>query len=205
MGAEEFVPEEADLPELARASQGCRGCELYQRATQTVFGRGPGQAALMLVGEQPGDQEDRQGSPFVGPAGHLLDECLERAGLDVEQLYITNAVKHFKFEMRGARRLHKKPSAREVGACRPWLLAEIDVVRPDLIVALGATAAQTLLGPAARITRDRGRALDGPEGRRVLVTIHPSALLRMTDADEKDAEIDRFVEDLLRARELVAS
>ena len=164
--AADFLPPVSTLPALRQAASGCRGCGLYRYATQTVFGEGPARARLMLVGEQPGDQEDRAGHPFVGPSGRLLDEALEEAGIDRDAVYVTNAVKHFKFVRQELtrRRLHKKPAAREVRACRPWLEQEVKVVRPVLIVALGSTAAQSLLGPAFRVTRERGRVVESPAG-----------------------------------------
>ncbi len=161
--AAEFLPERRDdLAALRSASAGCQGCALYEQATQTVFGVGDPHAAVILVGEQPGDREDIEGEPFIGPAGALLDRALDEAGLDRTTLYVTNAVKHFKFERRGKVRLHKKPGSREVAACKPWLLAEIDAVRPEIIVCLGATAAQALLGVEFRVTKQRGQIMPGP-------------------------------------------
>lgn len=197
MGAEEFLPDRAvDLDALREASAGCQGCDLYARATQTVFGEGDGHARVMLVGEQPGDREDLEGAPFVGPAGRLLDEALERAGVDRGATYVTNAVKHFKWEARGKRRLHKKPSSREVAACRPWLLAEMAAVRPEVVVCLGATAAQSLLGPQFRVTRQRGQVFPGPDGTRITATVHPSSILRAEDEASRVREMDQFVADL---------
>lgn len=197
MGAEEFLPDRAvDLGALREASAGCQGCDLYARATQTVFGEGDGHARVMLVGEQPGDREDLEGAPFVGPAGRLLDEALERAGVDRGATYVTNAVKHFKWEARGKRRLHKKPSSREVAACRPWLLAEMAAVRPEVVVCLGATAAQSLLGPQFRVTRQRGQVFPGPDGTRITATVHPSSILRAEDEASRVREMDQFVADL---------
>jgi len=181
-GARPFVPERPTLPALARAVQQCRGCDLYRNATQAVLGAGAPGARLLLVGEQPGDKEDLAGEPFVGPAGKLLDELLEAAGIARREIYLTNAVKHFKWEPRGRMRLHRKPTLREVTACRPWLEAEIAVVRPRGIVCLGATAYQALMGSKARVTRDRGRFFDMPWGGWVTPTLHPSAVLRMPDA-----------------------
>ena len=197
MSAEEFLPEEADdLERLRQASTGCRGCELYARATQTVFGEGDPHAQVMLVGEQPGDREDIEGAPFVGPAGPLLDEALERAGIDRGSVYVTNAVKHFKWEARGRRRLHRKPSSREVQACRPWLTAEMAAIRPEVVVCLGATAAQALLGPSFRVSRQRGEVFDGPDGARITATVHPSSILRAEDEQTRQEEMERFVADL---------
>lgn len=191
-----FVPATDNLRELTEASKGCRGCDLYHNATQTVFGEGEPRARLMLVGEQPGDQEDLSGHPFVGPAGQLLDQALADAGVDRGQAYVTNAVKHFKWLPRGKRRIHNKPNSGEIRACRPWLEAEIAVVQPEVIVLLGATAAQTLLGPQFRVTRDRGRLLSDERAGALLATIHPSALLRIEEADERHAAYDAFVADL---------
>ena len=193
--ARAYFPERVSLTSLRRAAAGCRGCDLWSRGTQTVFGAGPRRASLMLVGEQPGDQEDRIGRPFVGPAGRLLDDALERAGIDRGGAYVTNVVKHFKWVERGKRRMHQKPSAREIGACLPWLEAEIEVVKPNALVLLGATAAQAVLGPRVRVTRDRGRFLTSALAPYVVATLHPSAILRMDQA-EREEELDRFVEDL---------
>src|ERR1051325_3355985 len=183
LSAAAFLPKTRSIRSLARAAEDCRGCPLFENATQTVFGRGSSSARLVLVGEQPGDQEDKQGEPFVGPAGRLLDKALEEAGSDRQQTYITNAVKHFKWVPRGKRRLHAKPSSREIKACRPWLDAEIAAIHPDLIVCLGATAAQSLPGPAFRITRQRGQILHDVGEYAMLATYHPSALLRAPDED----------------------
>jgi DNA polymerase len=197
------VPANHDLGVLRQAVAGCRGCSLWQRATQAVFGEGPARAPLMLVGEQPGDQEDRHGEPFVGPAGRVLDQALEQAGIDRDAVYVTNAVKHFKWEERGKRRLHKKPNAVEVAACRPWLEAEIDSVQPEVIVGLGATAAQSLLGGAVRVTRDRGHPIESDQ-RQVVLTVHPSAILRIQEPLERRAGMDGLVADLTTAWELVS-
>lgn len=191
-----FVPQERNFPILRDAVQHCKGCDLYRNATQAVFGEGPTHAPVMFVGEQPGDQEDRQGHPFVGPAGRIWDQALDEAGIDRLKTFVTNAVKHFKFEERGKRRLHKKPLSSEIEACRPWLEAELDLVQPRLVVALGATAAQALAGPDVRITRDRGQWRKLPENRQLLMTIHPSFLLRQQDEESKEQEYARFVEDL---------
>ncbi|HXH22072.1 MAG TPA: UdgX family uracil-DNA binding protein [Dehalococcoidia bacterium] len=191
-----FVPPTGDLGELRAAAAGCRGCELYKRGTQTVFGAGPGHARLMLVGEQPGEQEDVQGAPFVGPAGKMLDRALERAGLDRQQLYVTKAVKHFKWEPRGKRRIHSTPRESEVRSCRPWLEAEIGAVQPALIVALGSTAASAVFGPGVRVMRDRGQVLDTRFGVPGLVTVHPSALLRAPDEASRQQAFAALVRDL---------
>jgi uracil-DNA glycosylase len=191
----EFLPPQEDLASLRAAAKDCRGCDLYREATQVVFGEGPAHATIFLVGEQPGDREDLRGKPFVGPAGQLLDKCLESAGVDRGKVYITNAVKHFKWEPRGKIRLHKKPNSLEIAACRPWLDQEIAAVRPAIIVCLGATAAQDLLGSNFRLTKHRGEILPTPIGA-VTATIHPSAILRMPEPDAKEAEIAILVNDL---------
>ncbi|MGI5284269.1 UdgX family uracil-DNA binding protein [Nonomuraea polychroma] len=193
--AAEFLPDQLDLESLRRAAAGCQGCGLYRNATQTVFGEGPGQATFMLVGEQPGDQEDRQGHPFVGPAGRILDKGLAEAGIPRDDVYVTNAVKHFSFVPRGKRRIHQKPTAAEVAACHPWLDAELAVVDPAVIVVLGATAAQALLGRTFRVTQHRGEPM--PLGNALAVaTIHPSAVLR---APDRDAAYAGFLSDLQAA------
>jgi uracil-DNA glycosylase len=198
-GAEQFLPDSKDLASLRAAAASCRGCDLYERATQTVFGRGPDSASLMLVGEQPGDVEDTEGTAFIGPAGKLLDRALGDAGLEGADLYVTNSVKHFRWkESRGKRRIHEKPGAAQAAACRPWLGAELAAVRPRVVVALGATAAGSLFGPTFRLTQHRGTPLDWPpekgdfagDGTPVeaaVATIHPSAVLRATDDDRKAA------------------
>ena len=191
----EFLPPRRDLSSLRAAAKDCRGCDLYRQATQVVFGAGPAPATIFLVGEQPGDREDVEGKPFVGPAGKLLDKCLESAGVDRGKVYITNAVKHFKWEPRGKIRLHKKPSSLEIAACRPWLDREIAAVRPRIIVCLGATAAQDLLGSDFRLTKHRGEVFPTSNGP-VTATIHPSAILRMPEPDAKEAEIASLVSDL---------
>jgi len=175
------------IKQLREAAAGCRECPLWRGATQTVFGEGPARAKLMLVGEQPGDREDLEGHPFVGPAGRLLDAALDELGLDRKAIYVTNAVKHFKYELRGKRRMHKTPAQREVEACNHWLDAEIAAVRPDAIVALGATAARALLGRPVAVTRERGQWIKREDGCRVLITLHPSALLRLHDEDRAAA------------------
>jgi uracil-DNA glycosylase len=196
-----YLPERPTLPRLRKAGAGCRACALWQTGTQTVFGEGPARAEVMLVGEQPGDQEDKQGRPFVGPAGRVLDEALELAGIDRGRTYLTNAVKHFKWEARGTRRIHAKPAWSEQMACKPWLEAELAVVRPRVLVCLGATAAQSLLGKQFRVTKERGRWLESDLAPHVTATIHPSAILRQRDRESRQKEMDAFVADL----ELVAS
>ncbi|WP_043624811.1 UdgX family uracil-DNA binding protein [Nonomuraea candida] len=194
-GAAEFLPDRLDLDHLRTAAARCEGCGLYRDATQTVFGEGPRQARYMLVGEQPGDQEDRRGHPFVGPAGRVLDRGLEEAGIARDDVYLTNAVKHFSFTPRGKRRIHQKPTAAEIDACRPWLDAELAVVRPRVVVVLGATAARSLLGREFRVTRHRGEPV--PLGDALAVaTVHPSAVLR---APDRDAAYAGFLADLQAA------
>jgi uracil-DNA glycosylase family protein len=193
--AAKLIPPRASLAVLRAAARDCTACPLHARATQTVFGEGPAHAALLLVGETPGDQEDRTGRPFVGPAGKLLDRCLEAAGIAREAAYVTNVVKHFKWTARGKRRLHGKPNAMEIRACEPWLEAEIAAVKPKVIVCLGATAAQALLGADFRVTRQRGGFVPSTLAPHVLATVHPSALLR-GDPARREAEIERFVADL---------
>ncbi|OBF35157.1 uracil-DNA glycosylase [Mycobacterium sp. ACS1612] len=201
MTAADFVPDSRDLAILAEASHGCKGCDLFLNATQTVFGAGARDAEMMLVGEQPGDQEDKAGAPFVGPAGRLLDKALAAAGVDRDRLYVTNAVKHFKFAQaeRGKRRIHKTPSRTEVVACRPWLFAEMMSVEPDVVVLLGATAAKSLMGNDFRLTQHRGEALHLPETEdldpRVAVTVHPSSVLRGPPEDREKA-FEGLVSDL---------
>jgi uracil-DNA glycosylase family protein len=192
----ELIPPSPTLPTLQRAAAKCQACDLYRDATQTVFGEGAPDAVVMLVGEVPGDQEDRQGRPFVGPAGRLLDQALADAGIDREQVYLTNTVKHFKFERRGKVRLHKKPNAEQVHACFPWLEAELQVVRPRVLVLLGATAAQALLGSSFRVSRQRGEFLDSDLAPRVLATVHPSSILRAPDDQARALAYKGFVADL---------
>src|SRR5437773_4177507 len=194
--AKPFLPRVLTVPSLARAAQRCEGCPLFQRATQTVFGEGPATARVMMVGEQPGDSEDRQGKPFVGNAGKLLDRALDDAGVDRAQVYVTNAVKHFKWIERGKRRIHQKPNALEINACRPWLEAEISAIHPDVIVCLGATAAQSLMGRQFRVTADRGKFFEMPWARYVTATVHPSSLLRIKEHEDRRNEYRRFVKDL---------
>lgn len=199
--ARPFVPEKADLAALKQAAQGCRGCDLYRDATQAVFGEGSPKARIVMVGEKPGDKEDIEGKPFVGPAGRMLHKAMLEAGIDPKDVYITNAVKHFKFERRGGRRLHKKPSGPEIAACRPWLEAELDLIRPSIVICLGATAAQALLGKDARVTKIRGDFQKREAAQYITATIHPSALLRMPEEEKRHEEYRRFVEDLRRSRE----
>jgi len=201
-GARDLIPGEPTIAALQKAAAGCTACPLYRNATQTVFGEGPERAAIMLVGEQPGDAEDLAGHPFVGPAGKLLDRCLEEAGIDRSRTYVTNVVKHFKWVPRGPRRIHSKPGAVEIEACLPWLEAEIARVAPRIIVALGATAAQALFGRAVRVTRDRGQLLPTDLAPYALATVHPSALLRAPDEETRRREILRFLEDLRKVAEI---
>jgi DNA polymerase len=191
-----FVPASQDLEVLRESVRGCRGCSLYLHAKQAVFGEGPKSARVMLVGEQPGDKEDKAGHPFVGPAGRILDEALAAAGIDRGATYVTNAVKHFKFEERGKVRLHKRPKPGEIRACRPWFLAELAAVRPRVVVLLGATAAQALLGSDFRVTRDRGKALSSEFASVLIATVHPSSILRAPDDAARKAAFEAFVEDL---------
>jgi len=202
-GAERFLPDRLSLPALREAARRCRGCPLYRDATQTVFGAGRRSAHLMLVGEQPGDEEDKAGLPFVGPAGRVLDEALEAAGIDRLDVYITNVVKHFKHLIKGWRRWHKKPSKRDIDACRAWIEKEIEVVQPAVLVCLGATAAQALLGPSIRVTVDRGRDLPTPLAPHALVTIHPSAVLRQPTSEDRRQALRELTADLKRAAALV--
>ena len=196
MTAADFIPERRTLTALREAAANCRGCSLYRNATQTVFGEGPRSAEVVMVGEQPGDQEDRRGKPFVGPAGRVLGEALEEAGIDRGDVYITNVVKHFKFQTRGKRRIHKRPSMAEVAACRPWLEAELQAIRPTALVALGATAAQDLFGRSFRVTKQRGRPLDSDLARLVMASVHPSSILRAPDEETRREEYGLFVADL---------
>src|SRR5215203_321834 len=187
--AAEFLPPSRSLKALEEAAEGCRGCDLYKDATQAVFGQGRKSAELMLVGEQPGDKEDLEGEPFVGPAGRLLDRALGEAGIDRSQAYVTNAVKHFKWRPRGSRRLHQTPRAGEIEACKPWLAAELEAVKPQALLAMGATAARSLFGTKVKVTKDRGRPLESALAPVAAVTIHPSAILRLRDHDEREAEL----------------
>jgi uracil-DNA glycosylase family protein len=192
----EFIPERPTVPKLWEAAQGCTACDLYKNATQAVLGVGPREAAACFIGEQPGDQEDLAGKPFVGPAGRVLDEALVEAGIPREEVFVTNAVKHFKWEPRGKRRLHAKPNLGEVKACRPWLETELAIVKPRVIVCLGATAAQSLMGSKFKITAERGKFFETPWAPWLTATYHPSALLRMPDAEARQAARALFVADL---------
>jgi uracil-DNA glycosylase len=195
-GAAEYLPSRLSLTSLREAAAGCRACPLWRTGTRTVFGEGRRASRLLLVGEQPGDREDLEGRPFVGPAGRLLDEALEEAGIDRADAYVTNAVKHFKWEPRGKRRIHQKPNAAELAACRPWLDAELEVVQPHVLVCLGATAAQALLGRGVRVTKDRGRPLESELAAVAFATVHPSSILRAPDATSRQRERALFVDDL---------
>lgn len=195
--AADFLPKRRTLENLRKAAKICKGCDLYREATQTVFGEGADKASLMLVGEQPGDREDREGHPFVGPAGRLLDQALVEAEIPREQVYITNAVKHFKFVERGKRRLHQKPTIRQVAACRPWLDSEFALLHPSVVVCLGATAAQAVLARPVRVMQERGNFVSAGD-REVFITVHPSAILRLQEQNERDAAYRQFVEDLKR-------
>jgi uracil-DNA glycosylase len=193
------VPETSSLSAVRTAARSCTACHLYKRATQTVFGEGPKRAPIMLVGEQPGDYEDVAGKPFVGPAGKILDRALAEAGINRDEVYVTNAVKHFKWEPRGKRRIHQKPNSREIAACRPWMEAEMRLVKPKLVVCLGSTAGQAFFGPSFRVTRERGKVLSSKLAPRVVATVHPSSLLRQPDEVSRDREYARFVVDLKAA------
>jgi len=195
----EANPPIGTLAKLARAAETCRACPLWKNATQVVFGEGPAKARIVIVGEQPGDQEDLAGRPFVGPAGKLLDRALAAAGLDRSEVYVTNAVKHFKWKPSGKRRLHAKPNAREMAACRPWLEAQLNRIRPALIICLGASAAQSICGSGIKVTQERGKKLPTEFGIPALITLHPSALLRLPEGADREAEFKRFVADLKRA------
>jgi DNA polymerase len=199
------VPQTSDLRILARAAQDCRACELWEGTTQAVLGEGAKDARLMLVGEQPGDREDAEGHPFVGPAGHILDQGLEQAGIQRSEVYITNVVKHFRYKLRGKRRIHQRPERIHVTACAPWLEAELRIVRPAALVCLGATAGQALLGSSIRVGRDRGRPLDSDLAEHVTLTTHPSAILRSPDASARAEAMEEFVADLARVREWIAT
>jgi DNA polymerase len=198
-GAEALVPEKPTLPKLREAAAGCTACPLHETGTQTVFGEGLKRARLMLIGEQPGDREDIEGHPFVGPAGRILDQALERAGIDRRDAYVTNVVKHFKWTPKGKRRIHQTPRAEEIKACAPWLEAELDVVDPEVLVCLGATAVKAVIGSKARVMKDHGRFLEAKLGRTAMPTLHPSAILRAEDEDREDA-MAMLVGDLEGAR-----
>lgn len=197
----DLIPDRPTLKTVADVAAGCKACDLYKRGTQTVFGEGPKGASLMLVGEQPGDAEDLAGHPFVGPAGKLLDRALEDAGIDRRSVYVTNVVKHFKWEPRGKRRIHAKPDAGEISACRPWLETEIALVRPHALVCLGATAAQALLGKSFRVSKQRGEFVASSLAPLVIATVHPSSILRAPDDESRRAEMERFVADLKKVAE----
>ena len=202
-GAALPAPENLTLPELREAAASCKACDLYKTGTQTIFGEGNPKAKVMMIGEQPGNSEDLEGKPFVGPAGRLLDKALEQAGIDRSKVYVTNVVKHFKWILVGKRRIHSKPNAREIAACRPWLVAEIAQVKPKVIVCLGATAAQALLGKNFRVTRQRGEFVPSPLAPYVLATVHPSAILPAPDDRAREAEIESLVADLRKVAELL--
>ena len=202
--AEEFFPERKSLKAFRDAAADCQACDLWERGTQTVFGEGARGAEVLLVGEQPGNEEDLAGQPFVGPAGRLLDDALLEAGIDRAKTYVTNVVKHFKWEPRGKRRIHKKPNAREVSACRPWLEAEISLLKPKVIVCLGATAAQALLGPQFRVTRQRGQFIESKLAPYIMATVHPSSILRAPDDETRRDERRRFVDDLKRIARVIS-
>jgi DNA polymerase len=199
----DFLPGHKTLPLLRTALQDCRGCDLYRFATQAVFGEGARSSKLVFIGEQPGDEEDRQGLPFVGPAGRLLNRALEEAGIDRSTVYVTNAVKHFKFEERGKRRIHKKPSGVEIRACRPWLEAELQLIKPEVLVCLGATAALSVFGAAYRVTRDRGTFVSHPWAAQATSTVHPSVVLRAPDEESRHREYHAFVADLQKVRAIL--
>jgi DNA polymerase len=201
--AESLIPPRPTLATLKEAAASCRACDLWKKGTQTVFGEGRRRSKVMFVGEQPGNEEDLTGKPFVGPAGRLFDDALGEAGIDRNQTYVTNVVKHFKWEPRGKRRIHKKPNAQEIAACRPWLQAEIDVIKPEVIVALGATAAQALFGPQFRVTKQRGQFLESALAPYVMATVHPSSILRAPDDEARRLEHRRFVDDLKKLARVI--
>jgi len=203
--AADFLPEYRTLATLREAAAGCRGCPLWTRGTQTVFGEGPKRARVMMVGEQPGHEEDLAGKPFVGPAGRVLDRALEAAGIARGDVYVTNVVKHFKWGAKGKRRIHAKPNRMEIAACLPWLEAELDIVKPAVLVCLGATAAQALLGPKFRVTKQRGQWVPARWAPHVMATVHPSAILRAPDDAARHAEMERFVADLKRIPPVLAA
>jgi DNA polymerase len=203
--AGELIPTHPTVPKLQRAATNCRACDLWKAATQTVFGEGASDASVMLVGEQPGDQEDRSGHPFVGPAGKLLDQALREVGIERSEVYVTNVVKHFKWTQaeRGKRRIHKKPRISEIEACRPWLDAELKLVKPEVLVCLGASAAQALLGKDFRVSRERGKQVQSPLAPHVIATVHPSSILRAPDDESRHAQLQAFVADLQQVARLV--
>jgi uracil-DNA glycosylase family protein len=198
-----LVPTRPTLKKLKIAAAGCQACDLWRKATQTVFGEGKPSSTVMFVGEQPGNSEDLQGRPFVGPAGGLLDRALDEAGIDRSQVYVTNVVKHFKWEPRGKKRIHKKPNAAEITACRPWLQAEIDVIKPRVIICLGSTAAQAILGPKFRVSTQRATFVPSPLAPFVTATVHPSSILRAPSDDQRRAELARFIADLKKIRKAI--
>jgi uracil-DNA glycosylase family protein len=200
----ELLPDKLTRPVVRALAAGCKACDLYKRATQTVFGEGPSRAAIMMVGEQPGDAEDLAGHPFVGPAGRLLDRALEEAGIDRRNVYLTNVVKHFKWEPRGKRRIHVKPNASEIAACRPWIDTEIALVKPRVLVCLGAVAAQALLGKSFKVSRQRGGIVESPLAPIVMATVHPSSILRASDNEARREEMRRFVADLKKLAAMVS-
>jgi DNA polymerase len=202
--AQKKIPSTPSLQGLAKISQNCKACDLWKRGTQTVFGEGEPDAQVMFVGEVPGDQEDLAGKPFVGPAGNLLNKAFADAGIDRSKVYVTNAVKHFNWEARGKRRIHKKPNAAEIAACRPWLDAEIVRLKPKVVVCLGATAAQALLGKEFRVTQHRGEFIDSPLAPYVTATVHPSSILRAPDDETRHEEMKRFVADLKKVAKIIS-
>lgn len=205
MSAADFLPPKHDLKSLRKAAEHCQGCPLYQDATQTVFGKGPADARVVMVGEVPGDMEDRKGEPFVGPAGRMLDDALQDSGIHRETVYITNAVKHFKFKIvGGGRRLHQKPGIREMRACKPWLEAEFEAIQPEIVVCLGATAAQSVISPDFRITRQRGEVFRTDYAPVTIATYHPSAILRVPDTEAKAKMYEMLVDDLRSAAKHLA-
>src|SRR2546421_11418961 len=197
------VPETNSLAKVAAAAKECTACPLYKKATQTVFGEGPTHATMFMIGEQPGDYEDVAGKPFVGPAGKILDRALAEAGINRDEVYVTNAVKHFKWEPRGKRRIHQKPNSREMAACRPWMEAEMRLVKPKMVICLGSTAGQAFFGPSFRVTRERGKVLSSKLAPKVVATVHPSSLLRQPDEVSRDREYAHFVVDLKAALKAV--
>ncbi|HEX5875860.1 MAG TPA: UdgX family uracil-DNA binding protein [Pyrinomonadaceae bacterium] len=199
----DLIPPRLTLPALKNAAADCRACDLWKKGTQTVFGEGSRRVNVMFVGEQPGNEEDLTGKPFVGPAGRFFDNALEEAGIDRKQTYVTNVVKHFKWEPRGKRRIHKKPNAVEIAACRPWLESEIAVIKPDVIVALGATAAQSLLGPQFRVTKQRGEFIPSTLAPYVMATVHPSSILRAPDDETREMETRLFIDDLKKLAKVI--
>ena len=201
--AADLIPPRPTLSSLKTAAAGCRACDLWKKGTQTVFGEGARRVKVMFVGEQPGNEEDLSGKPFVGPAGRLLDNALEAAGIDRKQTYVTNVVKHFKWEPRGKRRIHKKPNSVEIAACRPWLEAELALVKPDVVVALGATAAQALLGPQFRVTKQRGEFIPSTLAPYLMATVHPSSILRAPDDETRQLELHRFIADLKKLAKVI--